>query len=1053
MRNSDFFYWLTGKGRKEVSLYPLVTNYDLINYHEEKTYKVNRVYGVINYRYHLFTAYNCILEIIDDIKGKKYEGDLIPIFVDNGNEANFSYTVKPIKMENNYETICKVMVDMVYYCEKLTDNSIHYLKAISKYANRFITINLNRELYVSIDNPREGLFLFQNNVRQNSQNVYTLTGDIFTLASSNSQEEYIVYASGENIQNDYMYDYFVTLSDGQDVPIYFPLKRPIRDYLLPSTSKTFFTTVFDFEGYIVINHMNSFGKVCIKLKESLTVENNHNWMGRVNLDTLCTESQIEIEDKHEMVIPITSEMTDKCKTESGCELYIQIFNEDRSNKNHFEAFTFYLQEKNKIKEFPFKETIYGEFLLNDESPQYFRVNVTYEIHSMYIYFERFEDYVDLYINQGTEIPTPSSHQWNITDKDKYYEFIQNTEDVLKGEVFTISLVPKKYAKYKSYFKVYFMAQYPNTEQIISTKMGESVLCYADEINKTCLFQIIVPARDEEKQFLFYLTYPNGDNMLAKSISINQLHAADLVPGIDDYTSQTLSSFFPPTAMFSREYNYTNQIIFTRTKTEHPDSVVFIRVNLPAAALVKLNTDWVIPKTKIEASYFYDNKYFCIPARNSITINFDLKEEIIAELEVFEEASQISIISSVKEIYKYENYYRYQGNSIDNSLTVTNYGNNIIFATLGKITKIENINPTYPEIKKYESINSITIKPTDELPRYYYVPLPLSENINANIYLNEDYLNEQESNEIWNSLSFKGYLTSKSWIDNRFKDHTGPIIGEIELDVVRPENYIKAIIHINTVKDPDISYFVLEISKNNRLKQTMNKEIEINLIFNDGHSINLDPLPLGIPIIGLVKNTNLTSSSNSISLIYRYDFNPEYKYIVSFKVIAGNLKNVENYLITSPENMAKNLSSLFVSRKTLDNSFEVTLNIGESPNSNYFFTINFDLDKNEELLYELKFTGSKTNSIVISVVIFILLIVIIILAIFILYMRRKLKRSTIEKLSFQMVPHAGMEKETDECNINETITGDDYNTSNYMEYQDAPPAPRENCFEEISKPTE
>ena len=706
------------------------TNYEFINFGEEKIFLIGP--QKLENIYHYFTAYNCILEVNDNQGKKKFEGDLIAISVNSEIDTVHNYTVKSIQMNNNYDTVCKVMIYSDDKVSSITDNSIHYFKTHQSRHFAFYPIYLTRTINVIINNPKGGALMFQNNLRGNTQNVYTLCEDSFSMKYSSLTENHIVYGSGEKIKNDYMYDYFVIITDMNDFPIYFPMKRLIRGSFLPATSKTFFTTIFDFEGYIVINHMNSFGKVCIKLKESLTIENNHNWMGRVNLDTLCSESQIEIEDKHEMVIPITSEMTNKCKTESGCELYIQIFNEDNSNKNHFEAFTFYLQEKNKIKEFPFKETIYGEFLLNDESPQYFRVNVTYEIHSMYIYFERFEDYVDLYINQGTEIPTPSSHQWNITDKDKYYEFIKNTEDVLKGEVFTISLVPKKYAKYKSYFKVYFMAQYPNTEQIISTKMGESVLCYVDEVDKTCLFQIIVPARDEEKQFLFYLTYPNGDNMLAKSISINQLHAADLLPGIDDYTFESLSSIFPPNAIGSSEYKYTNHILFTRTKNEHPDSVVFIRVNLPAAALVKLNTDWVVPKTKIEASYFYDNKYFCISSKNSITIDFDLKEDTLVELEVFEEASQISIISSVKEIYKYENYYRYQGNSIDNSLTVTNYGNNIIFATLGKITKIENINPTYPEIKKYESINSITIKPTDELPRYYYVPLPLSKNINANI---------------------------------------------------------------------------------------------------------------------------------------------------------------------------------------------------------------------------------------------------------------------------------------------------------------------------------
>ena len=100
-----------------------------------------------------------------------------------------------------------------------------------------------------------------------------------------------------------------------------------KEYMYPDSRTYFYTDITENDyGDLIINFKQGGGQICARIVEKDKVDNNSNWLHRVNLDLTCTEKFNQ--DTYRQIISIGKDNTGKCT--KGCEIYIDKVIPDRA---------------------------------------------------------------------------------------------------------------------------------------------------------------------------------------------------------------------------------------------------------------------------------------------------------------------------------------------------------------------------------------------------------------------------------------------------------------------------------------------------------------------------------------------------------------------------------------------------------------------------------------------------------------------------------------------------------------------------------------------------
>ena len=142
-----------------------------------------------------------------------------------------------------------------------------------------------------------------------------------------------------------------------------------KEYMYPDSRTYFYTDITENDyGDLIINFKQGGGQICARIVEKDKVDNNSNWLHRVNLDLTCTEKFNQ--DTYRQIISIGKDNTGKCT--KGCEIYIEITNQQRTkyeNVNYLSEFTisYHSSLDIKIMSLPINEDINGATSLRNNS--------------------------------------------------------------------------------------------------------------------------------------------------------------------------------------------------------------------------------------------------------------------------------------------------------------------------------------------------------------------------------------------------------------------------------------------------------------------------------------------------------------------------------------------------------------------------------------------------------------------------------------------------------------------------------------------------------------
>ena len=837
----DCFYFVQARNNEflqEQELFTNITNYELIPHNIPITFTVKNTTSYSSYsNYQMFiTAYNCILNVKDESTTQTYEGDFIAIH-DKGSEHNFTYTINVVYM-NNDELNCKIMADVGNELKTftLTEGTVHkfVFPPSVKYGASVMFKHYisNKPFNVFINNYKEGILDIRCSGRNSTKAMLnTMTRDTFTITPVNNAYHCGCFSSD---QDDNLREFSVVIRENSSFPLYFNNSTFIRDYLQPKEKKVFVTTVYDFEGSLMIHQPNSLGNVCVSIKEHDTIDENANWMNKVNLNTLCTVDNIEINDQNDMNIAIMKHHTEKCAV-NGCEMYITIENTDESDNSHFEEFTFYLQSKSQVNEVPFGEAIIGSFNVNESTVYAYKSKVTYNVQSILINFESDDNEMILYINEDSEeIPTSEQHSYMITN-DTMSVILNAKSGNFQNKVISFAVYPSNNMhKYKSEFKISAIPQYPGNSTTTRVKFGEAEYGYIHSSENETYSDFItwIPIRNNQYDFVFHVEFPGDNTLRAQSI-----YARKIPVGSNYFSSgNNKKTFF--------EYNHTsiskvyeeinteneNDYVFNNTNslyipTNYEDTdahVIFIRVYLPMdTKKVKLHTNWYHPKSQVKISYLFEKKYFYISQNSELHLQFDLYEDFEVEFNtVNERSSDIKVNSTLTPIYTDGVYHRFSGNySSNNELIIkTNeaHSTNVYIMSL-------NSNKIPSELNAINQ--TATLHMTDDSPsfRYMFLPIPRDD-----LKLDISFASASRTSDYCSLFNEKGYVVDSEWYHQRMLNDSIEVMEVVKTNNSGcKDNNVELLFNTTDVEGTEQLYLYLEINKINPGNVDVHLELKVN----------------------------------------------------------------------------------------------------------------------------------------------------------------------------------------------------------------------------------
>ena len=937
------------------------------------------------------------------------------------NEPFVSFQMGVSKMFSEYDIECRIFFDITYFDKTYQDialeipaRSAHkFVLDESNFPFRFMTSVCTKARYIFpyFDFSNEGLFEY--GCEDSLYDMHpTTTGTTQAFLTPRA----ISYGCKISPLTDDAHFYNISLFMREataSFPAFFPLSQYIRDYVSFQVDKSYYTFIHDFVGKLVLYNPREKAKNCIRIRQFDEIDEGAYYMINLNADLMCIKGQIIEEGYTEITtMVITENETGKCK-ESGCELHFTAElsvlgpnNESQTSqksyqRGYYEDFLFYLQKPGEITKAYFNEPIFGSFISeNDTEPMYYQITVPFQIQSILINFERYKDNVILYIKRGNAKPTQQDYDWKMAksiDTSIMIHYTPKEGDTEFGtfqeEVFTLMLVPTKYEKNKSSFKVRFTPQYPLFPvQTAHVKLGDSNSCNVDNPdNLYCVFTLFLNERISLQGWSFYIEFPYDHTLQADSIYIRTLPYNLVWTNTFTYLDNNIERLFPnDNTSYTIKLDKGEHAHFFEEDSMDEMKLVLVKVNVPRPAKVKMHSARYYNRTNVNTTYFLSNQYYYTTSDIDVVMKVQLEQGMITEWKkVFPKTGKIDTTYSVQPIYEDDNCVRFTNNEPGEKILKINLQkkDNGVGYLLSRYEEKE----IQPEFLEFKGINSLDFG-KDINSKYVINLLPKGKNINVHLYLQTI---ESKSNQKGSSNTPCGVFDIKAYILD-IEDYNmvmdNPLFipkSEVTVTCNKQDNY--AFLHFNSSLT-DLNYFYLTINR-----KPTEQIIPFTLLVmkqEDNESPNYF-VSQNQPIHGVVsKNQTLTEMDVPVIMTYIINTPQSQQFIIEIKTT--NINEIQTYLnyynisthsLSSP---ATN-ESWYIYDKEISSGV-IKLHIIEEHPPQMEITLGFMFKDLEEIVYEMRIipvTQSTTNySFLIPVGVFVGCFIVMLIVLTLLRQRKK-----------------------------------------------------------------
>ena len=839
-----------------------------------------------------------------------------------GNDPFVSFNMGVSKMYNEYDVECQIFFDITYYDKTYLDvymeipaRSTHtfYLDE-SNFPFRFITAVCvtGRYVFPYFDFMNEGLFEYGCEEKFYGTQI-TTSGTTQTLLTTRS----IAYGCTiKPLTNDFhFYNITLLMREGSvDYPGYFAISQYRRDFLSFRMHRYFYTLIHDFVGRLVVYNPRAKAKNCIRIREFDEVDEGAYFMININVDLVCIKGHAVEESYNEITTMIIPENeTRKCK-ENGCELYYTIEVNVRGpsdegttgkktyQRGYYEDFLFYIQKPGEITKAYFNEPIFGEFISeNDIEPMYYQITVPFQILSILINFERYKDNVILYIKRGNTKPTQQDYDWKMEKSIETSIMIHYTPKegddefgTFQEEIFTLMLLPTRYEKHKSSFKVRFTPQYPfSPVQTAHVKLGDSNLCNVDDPdNLYCVFTLFLNERISLQGWSFYIEFPYDHTLQADSIYIRTLPYNLVWANTFTYLDNNIERLFPnDNTSYTIKLDKGEHAYYFNDDSMDELKLVLVKVNVPRPAKVKMHSTRYYNRTAVNTTYFLSHQYYYTTSEIDSTMKVQLEEGMITEWKkVFPQTGKIDATYSIDPIYEDDNCVRFTN---DNSeTTILDIYLNKEDNGVGYLLSTYEGKEVQPEFMEFKGINNLRFE-NGVNSKYIINLLPKGKNINVHLYLQAiESKSVQRSSSLSNTpcglFNMKAYILDIEDYDMIMENRLSIPKSEIDITCNEQDNY--AFLHFNS-PSTDLNYFYL-ITERKSLEQTTPFTL---LVMKQEDNESPDYyVSQNQPIHGIVSK-NKTLSEMNLPVLMTYIINTPQSQQFTIQIKTTNTNNIQNYL--------------------------------------------------------------------------------------------------------------------------------------------------------------
>ena len=687
----------------------------------------------------------------------------------------------------------------------------------------FVDIKFEYELLIEEESPSLEV-TFKIGEQKEDFTTYTIKND-YTFFIKNEAEKYCT----NNLQCTLTIEIKKIFKDNKTIsPYYFKtnvynavkspeyiFKKKVYNYKLsPSHSKYFYSQVdLNEEGELNIMFNKGNGKIFAKLVEKTKIEENFNWNKRVKLPEPDDQNLLNYDPIYG-VIKYSAENTKVC--EKGCELYIQIKSEDKTNKEtDFTEVSLILNDK-KVNFVDMRLNNYINGYLERDQYKYYSILIPEDY--MKVSINLYSPYGKAYVKLGNgTVATKDNFDWEINPTNDFGRIVISckdekiNKDSLKGVGFTIGIInsenlPAGELNNYLYYNLEVQTLFNNDKIYYQLTRGRSIVCNTENDNYCHVLLYLNHYYSNKNNLLYVLPLSNNTaNIYAKFYSQKDIE--------EKLLSDSIQSLFPTSDDYTQSSGGKQILLLNPEKiSELNDNYVLLTVDVGAKniAVKVLFNGADVAQTLLPSN----DKTLLVLKENSNNLLLPNKDKYILNLKALEGNAILSVNKGNYNI-KGNHYIELEAN--DEGFKVENDKAKSDETVLLVSYEKKSANRAY-ELYMNDK-NEINLPLTEEVfPQYVYTKLNSAEQLE--FYF--DGIEYKTRNNDYDLFDINAFVVNekriKSLIINPVKEIQGEKLGYY----LKYEKTGVVTIPSDKIKVDDTYYIYLVVDKNGNNTNTYNK---------------------------------------------------------------------------------------------------------------------------------------------------------------------------------------------------------------------------------------
>lgn len=576
-------------------------------------------------------ALNCYVDIIfneKEYKETKFQQIILHSDTEIGKQLNFDFSIRlnEFDVPSSLDDYCTIMLSGVdtqkdngLIMTEGTPSNLILDRELSQMTFILPLIKKPPFIFIDLDTGERGRL----DVIINIDDQEDLTFKVFKSQFIDLEKEYTEKCKSQNC------NVWVSLMRRSNDPLDIPVKvwykyldsfQPVylhRNSIFTNAGFTssihyYYTDIGVEDGEVVIDFKKGGGLFYAKLVKKKEIEEGANWNKRVLLPK--EGDQFGEVDQIKGRFTFTKEDTKDC--ENGCELYIAIQDDEKLKEDYTgKPLTLLYSISIRIGDECIEVPDYDEYTLGylNNKPKCYRFTIKESSQFALITLNSF--YGNVYINEGTNIPSETEYKFKITmtEKDLMINSTQFTEkESLEGITLTVSVIAdEEFANEYSFYQFRYLPLYGNIEKetvvpkIKKLTSEQEERCETEEENGSCLM-IVHVNKCEDARKIYIFTYVEENPTFALKIYGNVVNQ-EVIDKNEKFDS--IIDLFPTNTTYDLASEDKAYLSFTKNETQKEEELyVLIRVVSPYAQKIKVATS-TQPELKTIHFNPHNNKLF------------------------------------------------------------------------------------------------------------------------------------------------------------------------------------------------------------------------------------------------------------------------------------------------------------------------------------------------------------------------------------------------------------------------------------------------------------